>query len=120
MGSLIGKYKIIPSITPKKTYEGFIGGYISALILFIWTLYEKEIHLSAEFILLFISAVCLIAFCGDLLESFLKRKAQLKDSGCILPGHGGFLDRFDAVMFSSFFMYALKDWLITFCDKLFK
>lgn len=111
-GSLFGKRLIAPKITPKKTIEGFIGGYFSALIIFVWALYDKEIYLSVSFIFLFSLLVCTIAFFGDLLESYLKRQANIKDSGDILPGHGGFLDRFDAVMLTVFFFYAFKDWLL--------
>jgi len=111
-GSLFGKHLILPKITPKKTYEGAIGGYFSALVIFLWALYEKQIMLSPQFIIGFTVAVCVIAFFGDLFESYLKRSVQLKDSGCILPGHGGFLDRFDAIMVTTFFFFAFKDWLI--------
>lgn len=111
-GSLFGKHLIIPKITPHKTFEGAIGGYFSALFMFLWTLYEKQITLSPQFIIGFTLIICIIAFFGDLFESYLKRKVQLKDSGYILPGHGGFLDRFDAIMVTTFFFFALKDWLI--------
>ena len=111
-GSLFGKRLIAPRISPKKTIEGFIGGYISVLIVFAWALYNQQIYFSTSSICLFSLLVCTIAFFGDLFESYLKRQAGLKDSGAILPGHGGFLDRFDAIMLTVFFFYAFKDWLI--------
>ena len=52
--------------------------------------------------------VCSMAFVGDIFESFLKRQANIKDSGTILPGHGGFLDRFDAVMFAAYFFFFFR------------
>jgi phosphatidate cytidylyltransferase len=113
-GSLFGKRLIAPEISPKKTVEGFVGGYFSALVIFVWALYDDNIYLSVSFIFLFSLVVCTIAFFGDLLESYLKRQANIKDSGEILPGHGGFLDRFDAVMLTVFFFYAVKDWLIVY------
>jgi phosphatidate cytidylyltransferase len=113
-GSLFGKNLIAPTITPKKTIEGFIGGYLSAIVIFVWALYDAQNHLPPRFVLAFTLLVCTIAFFGDLLESYLKRKANIKDSGDILPGHGGFLDRFDAVMLTVFFFFIWKDWLITF------
>jgi phosphatidate cytidylyltransferase len=111
-GTFLGRTLIAPTITPRKTVEGFIGGYLSALAAFSFSLYHKQIHLTAGSIFLFTFVVCCFAFLGDLFESFLKRRAQLKDSGAILPGHGGFLDRFDAVMFTVFFFYLLKDYLV--------
>lgn len=113
-GSLFGKNLIAPTITPKKTVEGFIGGYLSAIVIFVWALYDADNYLPPRFVLAFTLLICTIAFFGDLLESYLKRKANIKDSGDILPGHGGFLDRFDAVMLTVFFFFICKDWLITF------
>ena len=111
-GSFLGKNLIAPSITPKKTVEGFIGGYFSAVALFVVALYDKQISFSLVPMLLFTFVVCSFAFLGDLFESFLKRRAHLKDSGTILPGHGGFLDRFDAVMFTVFFFFVFRNYLI--------
>ena len=111
-GSWFGKRLIAPTISPKKTIEGFIGGYLSAIVLFTWGLYDHGIYHSPSFIILFSFAVCVIAFFGDLFESYLKRNAKIKDSGGILPGHGGFLDRFDAIMLVTFFFYLFRDTLI--------
>lgn len=113
-GSLFGRNLIAPKITPKKTVEGFIGGYISAVIIFIWALYDAQKYIAPQPMLLFTLLICTIAFLGDLLESYLKRKANIKDSGDILPGHGGFLDRFDAVIFTAFFFFIFRNWLVTF------
>ncbi len=108
-GKLIGMRKIIPHISPGKTIEGCVGGLLGALIaFFLATRYQQNnLPFTSMFALVFI--VCTMAFVGDIFESFLKRKAHIKDSGNILPGHGGFLDRFDAVMMASFFFFLFKD-----------
>lgn len=108
-GKLLGQHKIIPSISPGKTVEGFIGGYIASVIMFWIATRNESLSLSYPFVLIFVFIVCCVAFVGDIFESFLKRKANIKDSGDILPGHGGFLDRFDAVIMVAFFFFLFKD-----------
>jgi phosphatidate cytidylyltransferase len=97
-GRAFGKRKLFESISPKKTWEGFIGGAvltigISFLLAWMWNIpYELNIAV----------AICTVVFgtLGDLVESMLKREFNVKDSGSILPGHGGMLDRFDALLIS--------------------
>ncbi len=92
-GKAWGKKKILPEVSPKKTWVGFFGGWVSVLL----------VALSAHFLfglaylacIVIGSCVFLAAFFGDLFESLLKRRAGVKDSGTILPGHGGVLDRLD-------------------------
>ena len=110
-GSIIGKHKIIPSISPNKTFEGFIAGYIGALVIFYAAIWEDGIDLSHTTTLLLVLLISTSAFLGDIFESYLKRYAKLKDSGKILPGHGGFLDRFDAVMSAAIIMFLLRSQL---------
>jgi phosphatidate cytidylyltransferase len=105
-GKRFGRHKLYEKISPKKTVEGALGGLGSGLI--VAMLYKlillRSMSLSAAVILaLVVGAVSQI---GDLCESFLKRAFDKKDSGSILPGHGGFLDRFDGVVFSLPAMYA--------------
>jgi len=97
-GMLIGKHKIAPKISPKKTVEGFVGGLIfSGFFIYI---YLKAFTTISLFPVLVISFTLPIAgFLGDLFESFIKRSAGIKDSGDLLSGHGGFLDRFDSLLF---------------------
>lgn len=111
VGNLIGKRKISPTISPKKTWEGFLGGWAFASIGFYLLLWEQEVHLPIWFIMSFSLLICTLAFWGDLFESWLKRRADIKDSGTILPGHGGFLDRFDGILFAAFFFYAFREYL---------
>ena len=113
IGNLIGKHKIYPLISPSKTWEGFIGGYIFACIGLTLLLWEFNIAKSFGFIAFFTLLVCSLSLLGDLFESWLKRRANIKDSGNILPGHGGFLDRFDGILFAVFLFYFFKDHLIT-------
>lgn len=112
-GSLLGRHKLAPDISHKKTWEGAAGGYLFACIGFWLMLLEQSLHKPLSFIMLFSFLVCILALAGDLFESFLKRRAHIKDTGTILPGHGGFLDRFDGIMFAVFFFYLLRTYLVT-------
>ena len=112
VGNLIGKHHIWQSVSPKKTWEGMLGGYIFALLGFIFIIWEQEYHTPWWLVTPFTLVICLLSLAGDLFESWLKRRARLKDSGTMLPGHGGFLDRFDGILFASFFFYLCKDYLL--------
>lgn len=110
VGSLIGRHKIVPHISPQKTWEGAFGGFVFAVIgLSLLVLYEQGKILSWWFILGFTFIICVLAFLGDLFESWLKRRAHIKHSGTWLPGHGGFLDRFDGIMFAVFFFFLFRE-----------
>ncbi|HXB30194.1 MAG TPA: phosphatidate cytidylyltransferase [Puia sp.] len=107
IGSIIGKTPL-SSISPKKTWEGTIGGFIFAVI----TMGAVGYYLSSGFELqavsqwMIVAAIASIAgTVGDLLQSKLKRLADVKDSGHIMPGHGGFLDRFDSLLFATPFIW---------------
>ncbi len=109
-GSAFGKHRLFERISPKKSWEGTIGGGISAFGT-AWLLgtYTQTLDLSTWFILAAI--IIPSAIFGDLVESMLKRSLNIKDSGNIMPGHGGILDRFDAANFALpfivFFIYLL-------------
>lgn len=111
-GSIIGYHKITPRISPHKTIEGCIGGFVGALIALYLDLWEKKSTLSNTTIISLTLIICVIAFLGDIFESMLKRQAHIKHSGTILPGHGGFLDRFDAVMMVTFFFFLFRNQLV--------
>jgi phosphatidate cytidylyltransferase len=103
-GRLFGKTKLFERISPKKTWEGTVGGIIFTLILgYIIGAYINEGDEMFWMISALIIAPC--AIFGDLLESLFKRSLNIKDSGKILPGHGGILDRFDAALFAIPFFY---------------
>lgn len=96
-GSQFGKRKLFARISPKKTWEGFVGGAISTMLL-AWYLGPMIYPFSPGqwLALAFVAAV--FGTLGDLVESMLKRSIGIKDSGSLLPGHGGLLDRFDAFL----------------------
>ncbi len=98
-GISIGKHPMFPRISPKKSWEGFTGGLIfSQIVAFILSRYFVQLQVTDWVIIALI--ICIFGVWGDLIESMLKRSLQIKDSGNILPGHGGILDRFDSVIFS--------------------
>jgi len=107
VGSLIGKTPL-SKISPKKTWEGTIGGVILSVVVMSLLSYFLDQQLDWENIIHFgtIAAIAsIIGTAGDLLESKLKRLAGVKDSGSILPGHGGFLDRFDSLLVATPFVW---------------
>lgn len=104
-GRLIGKTKLFERISPKKTWEGTLGGVLMTILVgfLIGSFFDTNESLGFWMGAALIVAPC--AILGDLYESLFKRSLKIKDSGSILPGHGGILDRFDAVFFSvPFFM----------------
>ena len=98
-GRLMGKHKLWPVISPNKTIEGFIGGLICSLIVPIVMLFFVDFNLNIWLLLLVTIILSIFGQLGDLVESGFKRHFGVKDSGRILPGHGGILDRFDSFMF---------------------
>jgi len=99
-GLLIGKHKLFPSVSPKKTWEGFFGGAILTLITG-WLAGVYFVGCQGVNYVIYAIIIIIFATLGDLVESLLKRDFNVKDSGSILPGHGGMLDRFDGVLLSS-------------------
>ncbi|MCX5923877.1 MAG: phosphatidate cytidylyltransferase, partial [Candidatus Dependentiae bacterium] len=83
-GKLLGAHKIVPHISPGKTVEGCIGGFVGALITFYIATLNADVAVSKVFGILLVFIACLLAFVGDIFESFLKRQAGIKDSGHIL------------------------------------
>lgn len=110
MGNLAGKRLIASSISPKKTWEGAIGGFIFAYLGALFIIIEQKYRIPSVLFLGVVTLItCTCALLGDLFESFLKRRVHLKNSGTLLPGHGGLLDRFDGIIFAVFFFYFFKD-----------
>lgn len=98
-GSMLGKHKICERISPKKSWEGLIGGTVFAVIMgIINSVIFHELSLTSWVVISLLIVV--FGTSGDFFESKLKREAGVKDSGNILPGHGGMLDRFDTMLFA--------------------
>ncbi|MEL6970137.1 MAG: phosphatidate cytidylyltransferase [Bacteroidota bacterium] len=110
VGSRWGKTPLLPRVSPKKTWEGSVGGvvvtFLTALVLY-FTLNELEL---VDWLILAV-IVSVFASLGDLVESMLKRSFSVKDSGSLLPGHGGLLDRFDGFIFCLPFVAAYLLWI---------
>lgn len=110
-GRFFGKHKLFERISPKKTWEGSIGGFLFAIIAgLVYAFFTEQ-----SFLFWGIGA-CIVSIggvLGDLIESKIKRITGVKDSGNIMPGHGGILDRFDAIMFAAPFFYV---WCVLFIE----
>lgn len=102
-GITLGRHRLFERISPKKSWEGFFGGLLGAMAMG----YIASIHLDANatawIILALVAATSGVL--GDLIESLFKRSVDIKDSGNCIPGHGGWLDRFDALIFASPFVF---------------
>jgi phosphatidate cytidylyltransferase len=104
VGSKFGKQKLFPSISPKKTVEGFLGGLFFACVASCFISYYSNTLSFTKWLILSI-IISVLGTLGDLIESKFKRQANVKDSGVIMPGHGGLLDRFDSIIFAAPFIY---------------
>ena len=101
-GKTFGNKKIAPKISKGKTYSGLLSGIIIISIFYSLTNYYLDIHYLISYF--YVICVILLSFVGDTLVSFLKRSASMKDSGSTIPGHGGFLDRFDSFILVFFLL----------------
>ena len=115
VGSLIGKTPL-SKISPKKTWEGTVGGIILSVLVMallfpglFYSINDKDISIIVGIVAIIASVTGTI---GDLLESKLKRMAGVKDSGSLMPGHGGFLDRFDSLLLATPFVWLYVQWYI--------
>ncbi len=104
VGSTMGLHKLCPKISPLKTWEGALGGFVAGVGTGIAAAYATG-SWSVWFWIGLAVVASVTGVLGDLAESMLKRRAGVKDSGHMLPGHGGMLDRFDALIFSSPFVF---------------
>lgn len=110
-GSYFGKHKLCPAVSPGKTIEGFLGGMASVFVVgSVFKIYLMPLS-SWGYNLSFFFLISIAAPLGDLFESMLKRTANVKDSGGLLPGHGGVLDRIDALLFALPVSYIFKTYI---------
>jgi phosphatidate cytidylyltransferase len=99
-GVTFGKHRLFERISPKKSWEGFVGGGLAALLSgYVFSLIIPEISLIQW--LIFSEITVVFGTFGDLIESLIKRTVHVKDSGNIIPGHGGLLDRFDSMLLAA-------------------
>ena len=112
IGTKFGKHKLMSRISPKKTVEGFVGGMLGALLagFVIFKIIENYIPSPENYDLWVWACLAIIVSVfgtiGDLIQSKFKRQAGVKDSGIIMPGHGGMYDRLDSIIYASPFIYA--------------
>jgi len=104
-GMSIGKRKLYPKISPKKSVEGFAGGLLGSIAAAVLAKMLFLHQLSLMDSLMIATAIGILGPLGDLVESMLKRSSSVKDSGSLIPGHGGILDRVDSILFSAPFLY---------------
>ena len=104
VGKNFGKQKLFPAVSPKKTVEGFLGGLFFACIASYFIAYFSYTFKFTYWLILAI-IISVFGTIGDLIESKFKRQAGVKDSGVIMPGHGGLLERLDSIIFSAPFIY---------------
>lgn len=111
VGKNIGRRKLFVSVSPKKTQEGFIGGLVFTLLSsYIISKFNNDFTVTNWLIIALIVSV--MGTFGDLVESKFKRQANIKDSGTIMPGHGGMLDRLDSLLFAAPFVYLYINFII--------
>ena len=111
-GRLLGKHKLAPTISPGKTWEGVAGGMAASLLMAALAHYWFFPELSLRAALPLAAVMNVLGVAGDLVESALKRSAKAKDASQIIPGHGGFLDRLDSLLFNApvIYYFALYYW----------
>jgi phosphatidate cytidylyltransferase len=99
VGRLVGRHRLAPAISPGKSWEGFVAGTLAGVGVTFFALYEQDVVTTAESLVLGL-AIALAATMGDLFESAVKRDLGVKDSGRLLAGHGGVLDRVDSLLWA--------------------
>lgn len=112
-GRTLGRHSLAPRLSPKKTIEGAVGGFIAAPI-FLYYAGPYLVPVAAPLVIAPLGIALVAAgIAGDLFESMLKRAANMKDSSALIPGHGGVLDRIDALLFATPVFYGYLRWLYT-------
>jgi len=110
IGSSIGRHKMAPNISPHKSWEGFVAGALGTVLVWIGVYFVSDPPISLVWLVVVGISLSMAAVIGDLAESRFKREAGIKDSGTLLPGHGGALDRFDSMILVSVVAYYFLVW----------
>ena len=113
VGKALGRHHLVPNISPAKTWEGAVAGIGGAIIMSVLFFTHTPFHLPLSYgqAILLSMLVSVFGQLGDLVESLLKRNVGVKDSGGLIPGHGGFLDRIDSVVFAVVVVYYYVIWV---------
>lgn len=113
-GRALGRHKLAPNISPGKTWEGAIGGILGAVIVSLFFILSTPLILPLSWWQAVVLGLLVSIFgqLGDLAESLFKRNMGVKDSSSLIPGHGGFLDRIDSVVFAGVVVYYYSIWVI--------
>jgi phosphatidate cytidylyltransferase len=111
VGRLVGRHLLWPAVSPKKTWEGGLGGLATGALAFVAAVFLLDLELDEGGLALGAALLPVTAIGGDLLESALKRQMGVKDMSRLLPGHGGLLDRLDSVLVVGLCLYWLLRWL---------
>ncbi|NNJ10952.1 phosphatidate cytidylyltransferase [Chloroflexales bacterium ZM16-3] len=107
VGRAIGRHKMAPVLSPKKSWEGAVGGFVTAILSAILAVAILGLPISYATAALIGAAAGVVGPLGDLVESLIKRQIGIKDSGQLIPGHGGILDRIDSMLFTAPVIYYL-------------
>ena len=110
-GRTIGRHTMAPAISPKKTWEGFAGGYAGGFAAALLLNYFLGLRIDATPAILIGATLPAAAAAGDLFESWIKRRAGVKDASGLIPGHGGVLDRLDSLLFVFPAVYVVARWV---------
>jgi len=114
VGRRVGGPKLWPSVSPKKTWSGFFGGLLSGTLMPILAVYSAKLWLAVGWLegwplVLLTVTTALVSECGDLFESAMKRRFGVKDSGHLIPGHGGIMDRLDSYTAAAFYLLLVSE-----------
>ncbi len=110
-GTALGKHKLLPRVSPKKSWEGAVFGFVFAILTMIAAKYLVLDFLTLKDVIIIGFIIGTFGQIGDLVESLMKRDAAVKDSSNLIPGHGGIFDRFDSLLFSSPIIYLYLTYL---------
>jgi phosphatidate cytidylyltransferase len=113
VGRSIGRHLLVPQISPSKTWEGFAGGVVAGAVGAVVAITIFDLDVGVATLVAIAVGLPVAAVAGDLLESAIKRRAEVKDMSALLPGHGGLLDRIDSLLLTGPLLYWAVQWFVT-------